>query len=62
MIKRKISHGAKTEDGAFALSLFATLFRTIGMRGLLDPIAAAREFLRTGKLPDGPDTTAAPTG
>ncbi len=62
VIQRKISHGAKTNEGAFALSLFASLFRTIGMRGLLDPIAAACEFLRTGKLPEGPDTTAAPAG
>ncbi len=60
MIQRKVSHGAKTEDGAFELSVFASLFRTITMRGLLDPIEAACEFLRTGKLPDGPDTTAAP--
>ena len=62
VVQRKTSHGARTNEGACALNVFATLFRTITMRGLLDPIEAACEFLKTGKLADGPDTTAAPAG
>ena len=62
MIQPKISHGARTDEGAFALSVFATLLRTIGMRGLVEPMEAACEFLGSGKLPEGPDTTAAPAG
>ena len=62
VIQRKISHGARSDEGALALRVFASPFRIIGMRSFVDPIGATCEFLRTGKLPDGPDTTAAPAG